>query len=121
MKTSSIALSKVFLDRTSDRSLIGTLNSVWFKSPGILRFGTAASLGNLVFFAMDSSLNDMAASISNKLPIVLLESKEALCFALAYLAQIVLQHFLNALLVYGLETIATKERYISTLASSYSA
>eukprot|EP00551_Chaetoceros_affinis_P006548 CAMPEP_0203666506 /NCGR_PEP_ID=MMETSP0090-20130426/3524_1 /ASSEMBLY_ACC=CAM_ASM_001088 /TAXON_ID=426623 /ORGANISM="Chaetoceros affinis, Strain CCMP159" /LENGTH=335 /DNA_ID=CAMNT_0050530401 /DNA_START=251 /DNA_END=1258 /DNA_ORIENTATION=+ len=51
---------------------------------------------------------------------VLQKNKESISFFASYLIQILAQHFLNAFFVYGLETISTREEYMSSLFVTYS-
>ena len=46
---------------------------------------------------------------------------DGISFFYAYVLQIATQHYLHALLVYGLSTINTKQKYIKTLKGQYSA
>lgn len=48
------------------------------------------------------------------------KNKESISFFISYLIQILAQHFLNAFFVYGLDSIDTKDKYISTLVVTYS-
>ena len=95
---------------------------LWFSLPELVRFLTSANIGNIAFFSIDQTLYKLVMTkIANDLPIILRENKESVCFFVSYLLQIVIQHFLNALLVYGMETIGSREKYFSTLLASYSA
>jgi len=55
------------------------------------------------------------------LPSFVQSYKDSVSFFVAYMMQIVTQHLLHAFLVYGLETINTREKYIKTLAGQFSA
>lgn len=111
---------------------------------------TAAGIGNIIFFYIDVILYDMVilpltilnidqfklssnnnnnTNLGAKLVSSLLSpqsqsflqrNKESVSFFISYLIQILAQHFLNAVFVYGLQSIATTERYLSTLAVTYS-
>lgn len=100
-----------------------------------MRFGTAASLGNVFFFAADVLIykhvvtkllplegeENAASAPLEWLPDLFHRNRESVSFFLAYLVQISIQHLLNAWLVYGLDTISTREKYWSTLGGSYAA
>lgn len=102
---------------------------------------TAAGLGNIIFFYIDVILYDLVIyplSISNYdkkntknvwmkllyslLPpkSVLQRNRESISFFVSYLVQILAQHLLNALFVYGLHSISTRDKYISSLLVTYS-
>ena len=133
------AAAKTCASSTSTASItsISTkLLEAWYSSvPQFMRFGTAASLGNIFFFAADVVIykhvvtkllplegEDGAASPPMEwLPDLFHRNRESVSFFLAYLVQISIQHLLNAWLVYGLDTISTKEKYWSTLGGSYAA
>jgi hypothetical protein len=118
---------------TSTSTISTKLLDAWYSSvPQFVRFGTAASLGNIFFFAADVVMynhvvtkllpidGDENAGFS-WLPDLFHRNRESVSFFLAYLVQISIQHLLNAWLVYGLDTISTKEKYWSTLGGSYAA
>ena len=118
---------------TSTSTISTKLLDAWYSSvPQFMRFGTAASLGNIFFFAADVVMynhvvtkllpidGDENAGFS-WLPDLFHRNRESVSFFLAYLVQISIQHLLNAWLVYGLDTISTKEKYWSTLGGSYAA
>ena len=113
------------------------LLEAWYSSvPQFMRFGTAASLGNIFFFAADILIykhvvtrllplegedSGSSAAPIEWLPDLFHRNRESVSFFLAYLVQISIQHLLNAWLVYGLDTISTREKYWSTLGGSYAA
>jgi hypothetical protein len=95
---------------------------LWFSSvPEPIRFVTAANLGNIAFFKIDQALyNLVILPLSKDMPKFFQRNRETVSFFFAYLIQVGLQHFLNAALVYGIDTIATTEKYLQTLAVTYS-
>jgi len=89
--------------------------------PRTHRFITAANLGNIAFFKIDQALyNLVILPLSKDMPKLFQRNRETVSFFLAYLIQVGLQHFLNALMVYGLETIDTSDKYFQSLALTYS-
>jgi len=69
---------------------------------------------------MDESLyNNVIINIAEKLPKFFQTHKESVSFSVAYLGQIVIQHYLHAVLVFGRNTINTREKYLKTLGTTY--
>ena len=101
---------------------IAAIPNRWFGSvPEPVRFIVSANLGNIVFFKIDQILYSMVIlPLSKGMPKMFQRNKETISFFFAYLMQVGVQHFLNAVLVYGLDTIATTEKYLQTLALTYS-
>lgn len=107
------------------------VSTAW-KQNSAVRFGASGILGNAVFFGLDKILFPLIVraavrlSVSNKSVIASWskwtnDNAASVSFFVAYLLDIALQHFFNAWLVFGLETINTRELYLSSLASSYTA
>eukprot|EP00554_Chaetoceros_debilis_P000385 CAMPEP_0194089684 /NCGR_PEP_ID=MMETSP0149-20130528/35620_1 /TAXON_ID=122233 /ORGANISM="Chaetoceros debilis, Strain MM31A-1" /LENGTH=254 /DNA_ID=CAMNT_0038773699 /DNA_START=101 /DNA_END=862 /DNA_ORIENTATION=+ len=96
----------------------------WFNEvPEAGRFIAAGLLGNIVFFLIDYILYNKILVPSGKkqlLPKVISHNMESSSFFLSYLLQTGVQHLFNAFLVYGLETIETRKKYIDTLVLTYS-
>lgn len=96
----------------------------WFNEvPEAGRFIAAGILGNIVFFLIDYILYNKILIPSGKkqlLPKVISHNVESASFFLSYLLQTGVQHMFNAFLVYGLETIETRKKYIDTLVLTYS-
>mmetsp|Transcript_20710 Transcript_20710/g.29247 ORF Transcript_20710/g.29247 Transcript_20710/m.29247 type:complete len:234 (-) Transcript_20710:123-824(-) len=89
--------------------------------PEQFRYLGAGTLGNLTFFLTERMVFDMVVQLSHKLPNIMAKNQESTSFFLSYLLQIVPQHWFNAFLCYGLDTINTKEKYRKTLLGTYSA
>lgn len=85
-----------------------------------LRFFISGNIGNVIFFYVERIIFVLLTKMSN-LPAVVKEYLDSVSFFIAYLLQVVPQHYLHALLVYGLDTIDTKQKYFTTLAGCYSA
>lgn len=85
-----------------------------------LRFFISGNIGNVIFFYIERVtfylLNKM-----NGLPPVVQEYIDSVSFFIAYLLQVIPQHWLHAYLVYGLDTIDTRQKYFTTLFGCYSA
>jgi len=110
---------------------------LWFDVPELARFMTSAGIGNILFFYIDIVLYDLviyplslhlnnlrydSKGMAKFLPSKFMfhKNKESISFFVSYLIQIVFQHVLNAFLVHGLETVSTREKYLSTLGYTYS-
>ena len=90
------------------------ISNNFFLIPPPFRFFLSGSIGNLIFFKIDSALSRVFAKF---LPWV---TSSMPSFFVSYMAQIPIQHLLNALLVFGLETIR-RELYWKSLGMCYSA
>lgn len=104
---------------------VAFMRDYWANNPTI-RFAMSGLIGNAIFFGLDKAFLPIIIIASHR-PLMVRVSKiiatnaESISFFLAYLVDIIIQHFLNAVLVFGLETIATREMYLSSLATAYTA
>ena len=99
-------------------AIIDKLFSEFYKLPEGFRFFVSGNTGNIVFYTFDRLLYSGLCQLKD-LPGIVEEYKHAVTFFLAYLIQVVSQHWLNAFFVYGLESISTKEKYLRTLVGCY--
>jgi len=116
------------------RNLPQTLFQLWrHRVPQPLRFFLSGNCGNVAMFYMEVVLSQMlTASVAAMTPSsssgdtttgtststlfrLLASSQDSISFLGAYLAHIVVQHWLHAVLVYGLDTINTPQKYWTTL------
>ena len=107
---------------SSTSSGSSSLLNLWYSNvPQAIRFFTAGNVGTIFFYVFDSLIYKyfVLRAATENWPKLLRRNKESVSFFLAYLSQISAQHLLNAWLVYGMHTIATKERYLKTLRESY--
>ena len=100
-----------------------------------LRFATSGVLGNVIFFGLDTLLFPLVVRLAVEKSSSSQSTRRAfgniikwigdnaasVSFFVAYLLDIFVQHFLNALMVFGLDTIRTKELYLSSLSTAYTA
>jgi hypothetical protein len=93
----------------------------WYRLPQVSRYFVSGNLGNVCFFLLEKSIHRLLHDREDWVPDWLPVSKHTLSFVVAYMAQVIPQHFLHALLVYGLRTINTPAKYGRTLAGTYSA
>ena len=101
------------------------LYNAWQQNTAI-RFGTSGILGNAIFFGLDRILFPVIMNAASKLSASniskwISQNAASVSFFVAYLLDIAVQHLLNAWLVFGLETINTRQLYLSSLATSYTA
>lgn len=89
------------------------ISRVWFSLPQPVRYFVSGNFGNLLFFACDKVIGE---HINDDTP-----HKDTISFFAAYMTHIAGQHLLHAFLVYGLESINTRKKYISTLRGMYAA
>ncbi|GFH59791.1 hypothetical protein CTEN210_16267 [Chaetoceros tenuissimus] len=98
-------------------------NETLMQIPEPIRFMIAGLFGNVGFFAIDSTIyNTILLPLASrpKASSVLKRNKETISFFISYLIQVVMQHFLNAIIVYGADTIDTWDKYKETLLLTYS-
>ena len=97
---------------------------LWFTIPMVPRFFASGTIGNVLLFIMDQYCSKHIIPIlfekgPSKLLKHLSDSKESVSFFISYAAQIIIQHLLNALLVFGLSSISTRKKYFETLIGTY--
>lgn len=85
-----------------------------------MRFFISGNCGNVVFFYLERLTFLVLQNIEN-LPVVVQEYMDSVSFFIAYILQVVPQHWFHAFLVYGLHSIDTKKKYFTTLLGCYSA
>lgn len=85
----------------------------WFRWPEPFRFFVSGNCGNLCLYICDIFIGNTLCQYRLIHP--------AVTFFLAYLLHIPAQHFLHASLVYGMSSINTYSKYITTLLETYSA
>lgn len=106
------------------------LYHAWMRLPQIFRFFNAGNLGNLGFYYLEkvifrvlTQLLVATTSANNNSFSVVLDGiekyQDSLSFFSAYVIQIVTTHLLYAVLVYGLDTIDTYEKYSKTLLGQF--
>ena len=103
-----------------------SIAELWFTLPQVPRFFASGTIGNAMLFIMDKyCYKNIIPTLFKKGPAKITNylsgSKESVSYFISYAAQILAQHFINALLVFGIDTISTKEKYFKTLIGTYTA
>mmetsp|Transcript_32789 Transcript_32789/g.48566 ORF Transcript_32789/g.48566 Transcript_32789/m.48566 type:complete len:312 (-) Transcript_32789:505-1440(-) len=106
-------------NNSSTAGFSNRLISDFYKVHEGIRFFISGNVGNVVFFFLERSLYMSLLSIS-WLPDVVKDYRDGISFFLAYFLQIAVQHLLHAILVYGIDSISTRDKYIATLIACYS-
>jgi hypothetical protein len=101
------------------KRVLADLYKKWFLISSLIRFSVSGNLGVICFYVIERFIYHQLCQISS-LPVIIEEYKDSVSYFVGYLIQIVSQHLLNALLVYGLDTIDTREKYIKTLLAQFS-
>jgi hypothetical protein len=86
----------------------------------VLRFFISGNVGTVIFFALERFVFGLLNRHLDLLPVMIVEYKDSVSFFVAYAMQISTQHWLNAFLVYGMQTISTREKYFKTLCFCFS-
>merc|ERR1711971_988538 len=88
-----------------------------------MRFILSGSIGNVLFFFIERIVYFFLRSVNGVDNLhggsFMKQNINNLSFFFGYLIQIATQHYVHAVLVYGLETIDTKQKYFSTLRGQY--
>ena len=95
-------------------SAFASVYEQWFRLSSLVRFFVSGNLGNICFFFIERALYQFISTIDT-IPDFVESYKDTLSFFVGYLLQIVSQHLLHAFLVYGLDTINTRKKYLNTL------
>ena len=95
-------------------SLLDRIGQSWFRLPTLVRFFVSGNLGNGCFFLMERWIHNHLCQIPRLHPFVE-EYKDSISFFIGYILQIITQHLLHAILVYGVATINTRKKYWKTL------
>jgi hypothetical protein len=99
-------------------SLIASIYGQWFRLSSLVRFFVSGNLGNICFFFIERFLYQFISTL-DRIPEAVESHKDTISFFAGYLLQIVSQHFLHALLVYGMHTINTRQKYFKTLVCQF--
>ena len=99
-------------------NLIQVLYAKWFGLSSLVRFFVSGNLGNVCFFFIERFIYLQLSNLDTA-PQFVEDYCETVSFFVGYLLQILTQHLLHAFLVYGLESIDTREKYFKTLLGQF--
>jgi hypothetical protein len=105
-------------DPTTLSNGLAKLSTRWFQVSELARFFISGNVGNLCFFMIERVVYGQLCQL-HSLPKFLEEYKESVSFFIGYLLQIISQHLIHAVLVYGLHSINTREKYLQTLLGQF--
>jgi hypothetical protein len=92
----------------------------WHRLPTVVRFFAAGNLGNAGFFYLERQIYRIISLCPVEMvPPFVLEYQDGVSFFVGYLVQIVSTHLLLAVLVYGIDTIDSVEKYYKTLSGQF--
>lgn len=126
-KTSSSSSSTTATQTAT--STLGTIYQRWYANySSAFRYFISSDIGTVCFFGLEYIVyrqlccNPYISSsyLITKYPLIE-QNKETVSYFVGYFMSIVVQHLLNAILVYGIDTINTYEKYMKTLIGQFSA
>jgi hypothetical protein len=112
--------------KADDQHLVGRLCLAWHELPGVLRYFISGNLGNVALFVCERLISWQLRKHQDELPASWYAARsgavrDSISFFAGYVLHVPAQHYLHALLVYGLDSINTPARYWKTLGGMYSA
>jgi hypothetical protein len=105
-------------DPTTLSNALAKLSTRWFQVSGLARFFISGNVGNLCFFMIERVVYGQLCQL-HSLPKFVEDYKESVSFFIGYILQIISQHLIHAVLVYGLHSINTREKYLQTLLGQF--
>lgn len=96
------------------------LYEAFMSTNDAVRFFLSGNCGNVVFFYTEKLIYSLLKQIDN-LPVMVHDYMDSVSFFIAYVLQVVPQHWFHAFLVYGMDSIDTPTKYFRTLLGCYSA
>lgn len=117
---SSANIKKKKLSKTktqTDQSIWNAIGTAWYKIPHAMRYFVSGNIGNLCLYFLERAVRTTLQTTLENPP----KHLDSISYFAAYLLHIVLQHASHALLVYGLSSVNTREKYRSTLVGTYQA
>lgn len=112
----------------NSQGIITTISTFWFSIPSIVRYLISGNIGNIAVYLCEQGIYHFVlhGGDDGRLPLLLLPPhllphRDTISFFIGYLMAVPVQHISHALLVYGISTINTRDKYITTLIGMYSA
>ena len=97
--------------------LFKALGNLWYKLAQPIRYFVSGNLGVLCLYYLERTIRLTVEASTSDPP----KHLDSISYFSAYLIHIVAQHALNSVMVYGLESINTWQKYKSTLIGTYEA
>uniref|UniRef100_A0A7S3L6V6 Uncharacterized protein n=1 Tax=Amphora coffeiformis TaxID=265554 RepID=A0A7S3L6V6_9STRA len=101
---------------TQQQSLYDAIGNRWYQIPQPLRYFVSGNLGNLCLYVLDKALRLWMESMTHP-P----KNIDSMAYFMAYILHVAAQHAFHAFLVYGLESVSTRQVYWSTLLGTFQA
>jgi hypothetical protein len=99
---------------------LSKVKNALYTLPLPLRYFISGNIGNVLFFGCEKAVVHYLNQASS-LPAFVSKHQDNVSFFLGYLLHIIGQHYLHAVIVYGLESIDTRAKYFKTLGGMYAA
>jgi hypothetical protein len=99
-------------------AIANQVTTTWFALPSPFRYLMSGNIGTICLYTLEYLLAEYIIT-HNRIPSVLHPYREIVTYFVGYLLHIIVQHYSHALLVYGIDTINTRKKYISTLLGMY--
>jgi hypothetical protein len=122
LSSSSSTTTTSLSEAEADDNRLIQLYKTFLQLPQVFRFFVAGNLGNIGFFYLEKIISKLlsyfilTADVLSSFFLDNIEKyQDGMSFFSAYLIQIVVGHLLYAVLVYGMDTIDTYEKYSKTL------
>lgn len=93
------------------------IGALWYKIPHPARYFVSGNFGNVCLYFLERAVRISLESNLEHPP----KHLDSISYFTAYLMHIILQHAAHALLVYGLDSVSTRQKYWSTLFGTYQA
>lgn len=93
------------------------VGDLWYSLPSPIRFFFSGNLGTVCFYFLERGIREWMETALLQPP----SQIDSISFFSAYVLHIVVQHAFHALLVYGLESVNTTQKYLQTLYGTYQA
>jgi hypothetical protein len=122
----SLTYKEDTIDNSQESSQLQLLTKSLNDIPEIIRFSMSGCLGSILFFILERIIHSMLTNWDSwgfyrpSRYIFGFVSNETLSFLMAYFLHVIPQHWIHAVLVYGIQTISTRKKYIQSLMACYS-
>ena len=98
------------------QSFNNKIGNAWYRIPQPFRYFVSGNMGNLCLYILDKALRLWMESMTYPL-----KNIDSMAYFIAYILHVAVQHAFHAFLVYGYESISTRQKYWSTLWGTFQA